>query len=503
MIPGDEIKNHLKTLKGISNINDVIKFCKTPGEGQLEVPKNIRNISVEVSQDQLEAYVTFLERPMPNEVVEELNSQGITFGIDSDNISALLKRDDISALLKRDDISAQLKKKETEGFVAARGREPGQSKSGYVEWFVKIPDSSFAEDQKGNVDFYNLDLFTYVRKNDRIAKIHPPVPGRPGKTVYGKRLPSKPAKPATLRIINGFKKDSDNNVYAREDGVVILKNNLLSLDPVLRIPTDVDYKTGNIDASVNVQIGGWVRSGFHVKSKKSIYIKGGIEEKTSITAGKDLSVVLGIMGNQQTVIETAGDLKAKFIQDAEVSTGGNLYVNEYIMNTNVKCDGSVLVNGRKGAIINSQTDAGVSVVFREYKASRNRDIKVRGFNRISYLETIKGLQKKQRTLKEHLKELALKIRTMKKKNKADIQSILFDYQKSELEMQKVNEQISEIKNLLDKVEGEGMVKVLSNSNGISLKIKGKQARIDEKKAVKLYYDPDKKGVIRQWLASNG
>jgi uncharacterized protein (DUF342 family) len=180
-----------------------------------------------------------------------------------------------------------------------------------------------------------------------------------------------------------------------------------------------------------------------------------------------------------------------------------MYVNEYIMNSDVVCEGSIYVNGKKGAIINSNANAKVSIELRQYKTSQNdRGIKVKGFHRNMYIETLKGLQKKRIKLKAAIQQLALKLRNIKKENRAELESTLFEYQRYENELHDTLEQIEHINSMLKKVAGEGMVKLLSNTGNIKLKIKGQEIKISNSEPVKLYYDPEKRGVVQECIEKN-
>jgi len=364
---------------------------------------------------------------------------------------------------------------------------------------VKIPEKHSEISSRKNVDYYNLDIFTYVKKGEKICNIIPPVTGACGVTVYGKKILAPHPKKTPIRFSGDFEK-SDTAVYAKDDGVLQLKNDHLQLEKVLKISGDIDYQTGNIDSTVNVFISGWLRTGFTVKSEKSVFIEGGVEEKTQVYTGGDLSVVLGIMGNKKTTIEVEGDLKAKFIQDTTIHVKKNIYVNEYIMNSDVQCEGSVYVNGKKGFIINSVVDAKVSVEMKQYKTSQeNRGIKVKGFQRGMYLKTLKELHERQKSLKEKLIYFTIKLRGIKRSNVELLQYTLSEYNKCQHELAEVKDVIEEIELILKKVEGEGMVKIMADTDDVSLKIKGQEVNLSGSKPVKLYYDPEKKGIVKECL----
>lgn len=478
-----DMKELLAKLQGKVHYLTIQNFCKSHEKQRIKIEKRTKNLNIEVTPDMMSAYVTYIEKPTAEDVLEELDREGIKGHVTVQKIRIQLEGSE-----KR--------------LLVAQGIPPGKSTDERIEWYVKLPENRSFVAEKDNVDYYHLDIFTYVSKGEQICKIIPAITGAPGQTVYGKKIVAPPPKRLTYRFSADFDK-IDHGVYAKKDGVLKMRNDHLELEPVLKIAGDVDYKTGNIDSNVNVFIGGWLRTGFSIVCKESVFIEGGVEEKTSVKTSGDLSVVLGIMGNKKTTIECDGDLKAKFIQDTTVNVKKNIYVNEYIMNSDVVCEGSVYVNGRKGSIINTMVDAKVSVELKRYKMSQqNRGIKVKGFQRGMYLRTLKELHAKEKELKEKLIYLSVQIRGINKNNTDKLQYTLGYYQKCQLELAEVKEVIQDINTLLKKVEGEGMVKILSDTDQINLKIKGKEIKMSDSKPVKLYYDPEKKGIVKECLEKN-
>ncbi len=478
-----EMKELLAKLKGKVHYLTIQNFCKSHEEKRIKIDKRIKNLNIEVSPDLMAAYVTFIEKPSAEDILEELDREGIKTVLDIETIRAQLQGTENRILV-------------------AQGIPPGKAEDERIEWYVRLPETRSSVAAKENVDYYKLDIFSYVSKGEKICKIIPPVTGKTGQTIYGEKIIAPSPKRISYHFSNDFEKN-EQTIFAKKDGVLEMKNMYLGLAPVLKITGDVDYKTGNINSNVNVFIGGWLRTGFSVISEKNVFIEGGVEEKTTVKTGEDLSVVLGIMGNKKTKIECEGDLKAKFIQDTTVIVKKNIYINEYIMNSDVVCQGSVYVNGSKGSIINTNLDAKVSVELKRYKMSQqNRGIKVKGFQRGMYLRTLKDLHAREKELKEKLIYLSVQLRGISKNKKDQLQYTLGYYQKCQQELAEIKEVIEDINTLLKKVQGEGMVKILSVTDQIALKIKGKEVKMTDSKPITLYYDPEKKGIVKECLAKN-
>ncbi len=434
-----------------------------------------------VSEDKMQVFLEHDFAFTYEELMILLNENDVVFGIEKRNITDYIE-----------------KKCPQKRICVARGIPPQISKDGFTEWFVDIPSNTICENQDGAADFYNLNLFKFVSKGDKIAKIHLPENGNTGIDVFGRSINAIPGKNVDLKIRNGFKKIG-GEIFAIGDGVINLNGNSLSLEPVLVVNSDVDYRTGNIKSNVNVIVNGWLKSGFNIQSDKNVLINGGIEGKNRLDINGDLSVKLGITGKNNIDIECGGSVFAKFISGARMKCGGDVYINEYVMNSNVCCDGSIYLNGIKGALITSCVSAGISVVVKNFRGNAESAIFVSGFNRNSYIVKMADLLEERSNLKENMKKLAWNIRGTERSRKEDISGLVSDYQELEEELAVVESGIKNIKNILGKVEGEGMIKFLSPVEEVRLKIKDESLNLKNTSPVKLYYDPGERGVITECL----
>jgi len=434
-----------------------------------------------ISDDKMEVILTHEKSVNRDSVLELLSDRNIIYGIDFKAIEEYIKSGRNNGKI-----------------IVANGLKPGVSKDGYVQWYVDIPSDRIRENKNGTVDFFNLDLFKFVKEGEEIACIHAPVNGQNGINVFGKKIPPVPGKKANLSIRSGFSK-SDNKVIAMTDGAIKLNGNMLSLDPVLVVNSDVNFSTGNIESNVNVIINGWVKMGFNVKSEKDVIINGGIEGKNSINAGGSISVKLGITGKNDIKIKCGRNLLAKFVNGAEIEASENILVNEYIMNSNVTCGGSVFLNGKKGALITSTVKAEVSVTIKSFKGNKDTGISVTGFNRNEYVKNMGVWIEEKNRIKEEMKRLTWKIRCERSADKDLLKDLLVEYQKLETRLLDVEMQIKKYRNILTKVEGEGMIKLLSPTDQVNLKIKHEKINLKNSRPVKIFYDPKERGVISECL----
>ena len=133
------------------------------------------------------------------------------------------------------------------------------------------------------------------------------------------------------------------------------------MQPVFALSGDVDYDSGNIDLPTNVDIGGSVVSGFHVKSGGSVTIGGAIENGATVHAKGDIIVAKGIFGADTKVV-ALGNVESKFIQNSTVMAHENVTAGAYIINGIVRAGGEVRVEdgggSTGGSIVGGEVVAG-------------------------------------------------------------------------------------------------------------------------------------------------
>lgn len=128
------------------------------------------------------------------------------------------------------------------------------------------------EDEKGNVDFKNIQLIQNVKKGDKLAEVTPPVPGKEGRTVLDERVVPELGKVAQMPLgaNTEISADNPNILISGTDGNVMLKSGLVMVDSVYIIPTSIDLQTGNVQYVGSLHIKGDVKSGFEVQSDNDI-----------------------------------------------------------------------------------------------------------------------------------------------------------------------------------------------------------------------------------------
>ena len=458
----------------------ILDFLKDPTKEEIFIELKHEPITVIVSPNEMEARVRISGKPKLEEILEELQRKGIVHGVKLDAIVSALREGQ-------------------QEFVAAEGTPPILGKNGYVEYLVELEKAPKPLEHDEKVDYRSLNIFTFVNEGDVVAIVHPPEPGVEGTTVTGKKIPPPKPRAATLVLGRGLELD-DGRVVATMSGIIKKEGNRLYIEPVLVINGDVDFKVGNIDANINVEIRGWVRSGFTVKSQADIMIHGGVESNVHIEAGGSVSVKLGVMGKGKTVIKCGKDFYAKFVQDAVVEAEGNVSVSEYILNSDIRCKKSVFVNGKRGKLDNVSLDAGYSVHAKEI-VGKKKTITIEGFDRIKIFERLKELNLIKVNMESQLKKMAFEIRKLQARKEEEeenetLKELVVSYKNMLEDFESISEQINELKQVITKIRGEGMLFISEKARDLKLSIKDGSVYIDESKSGIFYYDPQEARVVR-------
>ena len=220
---------------------------------------------------------------------------------------------------------------------------------------IENTSSKSTKDVK-SIDFKELNLFQNVAVDEILAQKIPLTYGEDGIDIFGKTISAK--VPKDIQIIPGrntYLTDDEMYLKSQIDGQLIQKGKSLSVEPLLTIPGNVDYATGNIDFLGSVIVKGNVISGFSIKSGEDIYIEGLVED-CELTAEGSIMVNNGILGNEEflhTIYAKEG-IKAQFIQHMKIKTNGSVEVNNHILHSTVEAGDKVIVTSGTGKIIGGE-----------------------------------------------------------------------------------------------------------------------------------------------------
>lgn len=266
---------------------------------------------------------------------------------------------------------------ETERALIARAIMPVQGTDTRFEpLFESGRPLRLVEDEKGRVDMHQLHEFVVVAAGTPVMRRIPATAGEDGINVLGEVMDARPGQ--ELPYANdcpGTEVDpKDPNILrAAIKGHPMVIRQGIRVDPVLRV-RNVDLTTGNIDFDGSIEVAGDVTSGFVVSATGDIVVRGMVE-KAVVSAGKDLAITGGVVGEDQgqdgqgrlrlrTHLRAGQNLSAKFINLADVSAAVDITVREYALQCHLTAGRDILLGQPtgKGILIGGSARANRAVV---------------------------------------------------------------------------------------------------------------------------------------------
>jgi len=310
------------------------------------------NIIVEISSNGLEGYITITdtvigenklnEKLTVDETIEKIK-EIIKYGLDEEKLRDILTS------------NAQPYK-----MCIARGVSPIDGEDGYIKYNFDLEKKikpKILED--GTVDYRELDVINNVTAGEVLAEIIPPKEGRPGIRVTGEEIPYKKGKVPLLKYGKNVRMlESGKAIVAEKSGLVTLIDGKVVVLDVLNID-NVDSRVGNIYFDGTVVVRGNVLNGFKVEADGDVQVNGVVEGGYIENTG-DVIIKKGIQGYNKLVIQTKGNLSAKFIENSIVSAKNNITA-EVIMHSQVSCKESINLIGKKGLIVGGVCRAGKEI----------------------------------------------------------------------------------------------------------------------------------------------
>lgn len=276
------------------------------------------------------------------ELVQILNQSGVVYGINNEQLAKI--------------VNDSLINKPVE---VAKGLQPGKGKdAGFELLFETANNKAPMVGDDGYIDYKSLNLISNATKGQPLAKKIPAAKGDPGMTVRGKEIPGLMGKDRALPKGKNTDVSPDNPdlLIATHDGAITFANNLVSIDNVYKINSDVDMSTGNIDFVGSLKIAGMVKAGFKVKAAGNIEIGKNIED-AEIISGGSVAATGGFVGSGNGTINAAEDVYVKYVENQIIQAGHDVNVGGGCMNANITAGNAVIVKGAKSVIVGGNVTA--------------------------------------------------------------------------------------------------------------------------------------------------
>ncbi len=313
-------------------------------------------IEIEISPDEKEAYVTLNLKP--------INSDDESPAIKLPEIETIVSAIKTAGIVAEIDMEAINTAIETESWdrkiTVARATSPRTGEEGSVDYLFSTnlkPKPKVLDD--GKVDYHDIGVICFVKKDEPIARRIPPKMGIIGRTVKGNPIPALKGNEANISPGPNtyFAEGKDDELRAACAGSVSLdKDKIVKVEKTVHLKEGVNYSTGDVDFPGDVFISGDVRSGFTVNSGGNVEIIGVVEDAV-IEAKGDILVKGGFTGSGKGQIKSEKNVIVKFIENQNVEAKDTVQIGESCMHGFVTANNNIELNTGKGLVIGGHLKA--------------------------------------------------------------------------------------------------------------------------------------------------
>lgn len=347
----DRIKEGLENIKenSVFQVTDLLTSENAESDDK-EILKE-KLFVLRVSTDHMTLYIKFLSSSDKNniqidsnEIIEEALRIKIAIKIDPDELARLLENYEYN-----------------KEYAIAKGIPVQEGEEAKIIYHFKMEkDLRPKVDEDGNVNYHQLHVISNVKKDQLLATLVHGKEGIPGRDLFGNEVKPKKVKLVKLpRGKNIYINDEQTEIYANINGLVKVENGKIIVHNIYEVPGNVGTSTGDIEFQGSMVISGNVTNGFKVIVKGDIEVMG-IVEGAILEAGGNILLHRGVQGMNRCIIKADGNVTARFIENAEVIAGGNIY-SEAILHSNVTAKGIIKVEGKKGMITGGSIRSGIEI----------------------------------------------------------------------------------------------------------------------------------------------
>jgi len=397
-----------KTIKQVFNNADAHyhEIGKWPQENPVDT-----SIEIKVSDSQLQALVSFT-KPLfggldinIKKIKEKLKKESIIFGIQNDVLEEILKK--------------PIYDKE---YLIAKGDLPQHGKNSEINLnFIHEMKPRFVEDSQGNIDLKEMGLYQSVKKHDILATMEAPSTGKDGKDIFGNLIKCKMGEVIDWNLgknasLSSDKKHAIANITGRP---ILTVTGQIRVDEVIRLDA-IDYSTGNIDFVGTIIVDEKIADGFKLQTQGSIIIKQSIG-KVNLKAKGDIILAAGFMGGDTGVLESDGDIIARFVERGKLKAQGSIYISDVALHSTLIASKEIEISGRRGEFIGGEAITAGSFFCHKLGTRVETKTKVYGGIPEQLLIELDKIQNSIFGSKETLEEIEKNIKTLAiKKNHNNI-----------------------------------------------------------------------------------
>jgi uncharacterized protein (DUF342 family) len=298
--------------------------------------------------DEDKIYLTLVYRGPPIDTIHEenilsiLRTKGIKYGLQKEAIYNI-----INTLKEKSNSIVSIKE------IIAKGLPPEPSKDGSYQLLINL-EPKIPTKEDGSIDLKNIEYYKIVSPNQKIIILYPPYKGKNGINIFGEEIPSKEPLPIPIKTGNNINliKQQDGSLLgiSKIYGIITLKENVLDISPDLLIEEDASIEKGNLRFKNNIYIKKNLLRGLEVYTEKDLIVEGNIESGKLRILG-NLICKGGINTAFTGTIICKHKIQTSFIENTHIICDNDLIVKNSILNSQIICHGSIIINSEKGSII--------------------------------------------------------------------------------------------------------------------------------------------------------
>ncbi|MEM9423527.1 MAG: FapA family protein, partial [Spirochaetota bacterium] len=305
-------------------------------------PSSDAHVNVQISQDRMQATIIVTEPEdygahlQYSHLVEVLHDNGVTYGYEEESLKEFCDEPVYNQAVS-----------------IAHGTEPVDGHDLYIETIYDKQDTEDAEETGGKVSLRKGNIKT-VSEGSLIGILHNPSQGEVGHDVFGTVLDAVPGNDRPYNIDVGCRFDEHTKeIFATTSGEVIFDEETQHIK-VLEIYIVEGNLQNDVDFPGSILIKGDVDNGYNIRAESNITIMGHLG-KSRVESGGYLIIKAGINAvdaAQDRLVHAKGNIYARYINNAGVSSDQNIIVDDGILGSTVFADEYVVCRGKR-AIINA------------------------------------------------------------------------------------------------------------------------------------------------------
>jgi uncharacterized protein (DUF342 family) len=191
----------------------------------------------------------------------------------------------------------------------------------------------------GSVDHYELNFVQNVEAGTVIAEWESCAENGDGDPRFVHEEKVFPAGKGT-----GIKRKHPDRLYAAVNGYVCYRDGKIVVLDTLTLPSEVDFRTGNINFIGNVIIGGSVRAGFTIQGR-DVTVQGQVEG-ARVEALRDMNCRGGVKGGKTAFLEAGRNMKVAFCEYGTLKAGEDILIKGALMHSDIYAGRRLAVGGR-------------------------------------------------------------------------------------------------------------------------------------------------------------